>query len=153
MLEVGAPLPQFSLRNHDGRMVTSDDLGGSWTLLYWFPKADTPGCTAQAEGLRDQLDVFDELGCRVIGASFDGVDDLARFRDRYGLGFDLLSDPDHDTGRAFGVAGPDGRAEHPSRTAFLVDPAGTVVRVYEVSDPEFFAESVLDDLESLARGA
>ena len=132
---------------HNGGDFTSDDVAGSWFLLYWYPKADTPGCTAQAQGLGDQIEAFDELGCRVLGASFDNPGDNAAFRTKYSLPFDLLSDSDGALARAVGAA--EAETTHPRRIAHLVDPAGLVARSYDVEDPEFFAESVLDDLEAL----
>lgn len=142
-------IPSIGLLDHAGSAVELPGVWDTWTLLYWFPKADTPGCTAQAEGLRDQAEAFAELDCRVFGASFDSPSDLRLFRDRYRLGFALLSDQDRVAGRAFGVAGPQGDSAHPSRTAFLWDGDGRVVRVYAVDDPGHFAELVLGDLEVL----
>ena len=128
-------------------MVSTDALRGSWYLLYWYPKADTPGCTAQAIGLRDQQDAFDHHGCVILGASFDEATANAAFRERYSLTFRLLSDLDHSAAIAQGAA--DAATAHPRRIAHLVDPEGTVARNYDVEDPEFFAELVLDDLEQL----
>lgn len=148
MLSVGDALPTFDLPDQHGDRIRSGDLRGAWVLVYWYPKADTPGCTAQAQSLRDQHDAFDELGCRVLGASFDDVDDLEAFAAKESIGFSLVSDVDRAVGRSFGVAGGDGLAEHASRTAFLFDADATLVRVYDVDDPSFFAEGVLDDLEA-----
>lgn len=151
-LAAGAPMVRFDLPDQAHRRVTSGSLQGSWYLLYWYPKANTVGCTAQAQGLQAQLDVFADHGCVVLGASFDSVDDLVAFRDGQGLTFDLLSDADRSSARAMGVAGPDGDASHAARVAFLVDPDGVVARRYDVEDPAFFAELVLDDLDGLSSG-
>ncbi|HEX2575847.1 MAG TPA: peroxiredoxin [Aquihabitans sp.] len=150
MPEVGELAPPFSLANQRGEVVDLDQLRGSWVVLYWYPKADTPGCAAQAQGLRDQLAAFDELGARVVGASFDPVADLAAFAEKYDLSFDLVSDEDHQVGRAYGVAGPDGGRGHAERVAFVLDPGGVVRVRLIVGDPEFFADHVLDELEELA---
>lgn len=149
MVNEGIQAPRFSLLDHRGATSSTESLAGNWYLMYWYPKANTPGCTAQATGLRDQLEAFQDLGCRVLGASFDPVDDLVVFAAQHSLNFALLSDGDRSTGSAFGVAGPDRTAAHAERVAFLVDPDGIVRRRYDVEDPEFFAESVLDDLEKL----
>lgn len=149
MIDVGRPAPGFALGNQDGREVSLEGLRGGWVLLYWYPKADTPGCTAQAEGLRDQQEAFDHLGCTIVGASFDDVDAISAFRQRYRLTFDLLADPTRTAGQAFGVAGDDGTKDHALRISFLIDPDGVVQRTYVVDDPAFHAEDVLDDLEHL----
>lgn len=145
-LDIGSQYPNFDLVDHDGAAFSAGDVAGSWFLLYWYPKADTPGCTAQAQGLRDQIEAFGELGCRVLGASFDEPADNAAFRAKYSLPFPLLSDHDGILARAVGAADD---TTHPRRIAHLVDPSGVVARSYDVEDPEFFAESVLDDLEEL----
>jgi peroxiredoxin Q/BCP len=147
MTSIGEPYPPFALPDHSGATVSSAELAGRWYLLYWYPKADTPGCTAQAQGLRDQIQAFDELGCRILGASFDEPADNEAFRQRYGLPFALLSDTDGGLARAVGAA--DEGSTHPRRVAHLVDPTGSTAKVYDVEDPEFFAEAVLDDLEDL----
>ncbi len=146
MLKPGDPYPKFELPDHRGNLVSTAGLRGRWFVLYWYPKADTPGCTAQATGLRDQIEAFDELGCAVLGASFDSPDQNDKFRTKYRLSFPLLSDVRGDLALSVGAA-EDGAAEHPRRIAHLVDGSGTVVRRYEVDDPSFFAECVLDHLE------
>lgn len=148
MIDTGQPAPAFTLPDQDGTATTLEGLRGRWVLLYWYPKADTPGCTAQAQGLRDQHEAFLELGCTVLGASFDPQEDLLAFRAKYDLTFDLLSDPDRRAGRAYGVAGDDGTGHYAARTAFLIDPDGVVQRRYQVETPEMFADEVLDDLEA-----
>lgn len=149
ILTVGNEAPAFRLPNHRGCPVDSADLRGSWALLYWFPKSDTPGCTLQAEGLHDQLLAFDDLGCRVLGASFDTVEELRSFHDDHSLGFDLLADSDRTVGRAFGVAGRDGGAAHPERVSYLIDPAGRIAWTSLVEDVVQHADLVLDQLEHL----
>ena len=149
MLQGGATAPEFRLADQSGHEVTSSDLAGRWYLLYWYPKALTPGCTAQAEGLRDQIDAFAEQGCTVLGASFDEPAENRLFRDRYRIPFRLLSDPDRAAAIAFGAA-DDASSPHPRRVAHLVAPDGVIARAYDVSDPGFFAEAVLDDLDDLS---
>jgi peroxiredoxin Q/BCP len=144
MLEAPAPYPSFRLTGDEGQVVDSADLAGAWFLVYWYPKADTPGCTAQAIGLRDQIDGFDDVPCRVLGVSYDPPDVNRAFAARHGLPFSLLTDADRRLAAAVGAA-PDDRA-HPVRVAHLVDPTGTIRVAYDVTDPEFFAERVLDDL-------
>lgn len=149
MLEPGETVPSCALPNQDGAKVDLGSLRGKWALIFWYPKADTPGCTAQAQGLRDQQEAFDDLGCQILGISFDSVDAIAMFRSKLMISFDLLSDENREAGIAFGVAGEDGEQEYATRASFLVDPTGHVARSYLVDDPALHAEDVLDDLENL----
>jgi peroxiredoxin Q/BCP len=149
VVAAGSAAPEFALRNQGGETVELASFRGRWVLLYWYPMADTPGCTAQAQGLRDQRTAFDDLTTTVLGASFDGVEALAAFHRKYHLGFDLLSDPDRAVGLRYGVAGHDGNAQHAQRLSFLIDPDGVVAKVYEVTEPGDHADRVLDDLEAL----
>ena len=149
MLQIDAEAPRFQLANQDGRTVDLEAIDEPFVLLYWYPKADTPGCTSQAISLRDQHEAFGELGCRVLGASFDTPEELAAFSEKFALPFDLLSDADRELGKAYEVAGADGSKQYAERTAYLIGPERTVRCVYEVDDPEFFADAVLADLEEL----
>jgi peroxiredoxin Q/BCP len=130
--EVGAPAPSFAMHADDGALVTSDGLRGRRYVLYFYPKDDTPGCTAQACSLRDNWSVAEALDAEVFGVSPDSVKSHARFRDKYGLKHRLLSDEGHAVADAYGtwvektyrgrtyfgvertsfVIGPDGRIEH-----------------------------------------
>lgn len=147
MLQVGESFPDVQVIDDAGLPFRTSDLLGSWHLIYWYPKADTPGCTAQAQSLKAQIDSFDELGCQVIGVSFDPPQVNARFRLDYRLPFTLLSDVDQHLAAAVGALGAG--AATPGRIAHLMDRDGIAVAAYDVSDPGFFAETVLDDLELL----
>lgn len=148
MIPAGASYPNFQVVAQDGSHLSIDDLLGGWFLLYWYPRADTPGCTAQAEGLRDQFDSFVELDCTVVGASFDTPEINRGFRERYGLPFELVTDQTRELALAVGASDP-ASSSAPERVAHLVRPDGVVAVAYRVTDPGFFAESVLDDLELL----
>src|SRR5687768_1132252 len=102
-LEPGQPAPDFSLQAHDGSTVSLSDLAGSTVALYFYPKDDTTGCTAQACEFRDSQGDYDAAGVRVIGVSPDSLKSHVKFRDKHGLGFTLLSDPDHEAAEAYGV--------------------------------------------------
>ncbi|CCM64854.1 MULTISPECIES: peroxiredoxin [Candidatus Microthrix] len=147
MLDVNDIFPEFRLIGHHGKEVTSDYKHGSWYLIYWYPKADTPGCTAQAQGLRDQIEAFEELDCVVLGVSFDLPEDNAAFASKYKLPFTLLSDPKGVLAHRVGAF--DAELGAPSRIAHLVDSSGRVRRAYVVEAPGYFAEMVLDDLEAM----
>lgn len=148
MLQPDDDLPDFVLTTVDNQAFTKDDLSDGWSLFFWFPKADTPGCTAQAIGLSDQKVAFDDIGCQVVGSSFDTPADMRAFRNSHGLQIILLSDERHEVAVAMGAA-DDITSTHPQRIAYLIDPTGVVRKTYKVDDPEFFAEEVLDDLEDL----
>ncbi len=137
LLKVGDKAPGFTLLDQDGREVQlSDLLSGTRAFLYFYPKADTPGCTTQACGLRD---VLGDVGATaVVGVSPDPPARQARFDAKYGLGFPLLSDPDHATAEAYGVWAEKSMYGKKYlgivRSAFLVDERGTLAEVrYKVS--------------------
>jgi peroxiredoxin Q/BCP len=150
MLQPGDSAPDFTLLDHTERAVTLSTLDAPYVLLYWYPKADTPGCTAQAENLRDQQEAFDDVGCVVMGASFDTPEDNRRFAEKYLLPFRLLSDTDHEVARSYG-ASDSAEQKYPRRIAHLIGAGRTVLSTYVVDDPEFFAETVLDDIDSRMR--
>ncbi len=103
MLNVGDKAPEFSLLSDSGEHVSLKDLIAGALVLYFFPKADTPGCTSEANQFRDAQKELPKAGARVAGMSADSVEALAKFRDKYHLNFTLLSDPSHKTLEAYGV--------------------------------------------------
>ncbi len=92
---VGKKAPAFTLKNQDGETVKLGDLAGDRVVLYFYPKADTPGCTTQACSIRDRAKEYKQAGVRVIGVSGDQPEKLAAFKKKYKLPFELLGDPDH----------------------------------------------------------
>ncbi|MEO8291649.1 MAG: thioredoxin-dependent thiol peroxidase [Actinomycetota bacterium] len=104
-LAVGDPAPDFALADQTGSTVKLSDLRGRRVLLYFYPKADTPGCTTQSCAVRDARDDFGELEADVLGISPSPIDAQARFDSKFSLGFPLLSDPMHETADAYGVWG------------------------------------------------
>ena len=104
-LAAGDPAPDFTLADQTGSTVKLSDLRGRRVLLYFYPKADTPGCTTQSCAVRDARDDFEELEADVLGISPSPVDAQARFDSKFSLGFPLLSDPVHETAEAYGVWG------------------------------------------------
>ena len=105
-LKAGGVVPTFVLRDENDNEIHSVSLKGRKTLLYFYPKAMTPGCTIQAQSLRDNINVFSELGIKVYGISTDPVKRLIKFIERDNLNFSLLSDEDHAVAELFGVWGP-----------------------------------------------
>lgn len=129
-IEAGDQAPDFTLFDHAGKQVALADFMGSHLLLYFYPKAFTPGCTTQACDLRDRYDLFLDAGWRVVGISPDSVDKLAEFHAEYGLPFPLLSDEDHAVASAYdawGIKKNYGREyEGLIRSTFVIGPSGVV---------------------------
>lgn len=104
-LQPGAPAPQFSLKDAQGRTTSLSDYSGQHVILYFYPKAATPGCTTEACDFRDNLQSLSASGYQVIGISPDSTEDIAAFADAEGLNFPLLSDPGSETAKAYGSFG------------------------------------------------
>jgi peroxiredoxin Q/BCP len=104
-LEPGMKLPNFELIDDSGRTRANDDFAGRGLVIYFYPKAFTPGCTTEACDFRDNHERFLDIGYEVIGVSPDPIDRLARFREEHSLPFSLLSDPSHAMAEAFGAWG------------------------------------------------
>src|SRR5690349_19885744 len=103
MLEQGADAPDFTLPDQDGNDVTLSGLKGQTVVLYFYPRADTPGCTTQACGIRDHSNNYADAGVKVLGVSPDTVADIKKFHDGQSLNFTLLADADHAVADAYGT--------------------------------------------------
>jgi peroxiredoxin Q/BCP len=129
-IEAGDQAPEFTLSAHDGKPVALADFAGSRLLVYFYPKAFTPGCTTQACDLRDRHDLFLDAGWKIVGISPDPVGKLAKFHAKYDLPFPLLSDEDHAVASAYGAWGTKknyGREyEGLIRSTFAIGPSGLV---------------------------
>jgi peroxiredoxin Q/BCP len=148
-LKPGDKAPAFTLLDQDGNSVRLSDLKGRKVLVYFYPKADTPGCTTQACGLRDVLgDIGDTV---VLGISPDKPEKQRRFDDKYGLGFPLLSDQDHAVADAYGAWGERSmygrRFMGIVRSAFLVDEQGKVAEAWPKISPKDTPTKLLTALE------
>jgi peroxiredoxin Q/BCP len=145
MLEPGDPAPEFTLPNQHGEPVSLSGLRGKTVVLYFYPKADTPGCTTQACGVRDHRADYD-----VLGVSPDPVKAIAKFDDKYGLGFPLLGDEDHAVAEAYGVWVQKSmygrRYMGNERTTFVIGPDGTIREVFQSVKPAEHDELVLGAL-------
>ena len=154
MIEPGAPAPDFTLNDQDGNAVTLSDLHGRWALVYFYPKADTPGCTAQACSARDHSADYEAANAVVLGVSPDPVQDLRKFADKYGLAFTLLSDEGGKVAKQYGVwveKNKFGRTYFGNqRSSVLVDPEGNVARMFPNVKPAEHDELVLGALAELA---
>jgi peroxiredoxin Q/BCP len=150
MVEEGKPAPEFELTSDAGETVKLSDFRGKPVVVYFYPKDDTPGCTAQACGIRDNYDAFGERGAVVLGISPDDESSHVKFKEKYGLPFTLLADPDHRVAEQYGVWGEKklyGKTYMGvERSTFVIDPDGNVARVMRRVKPDTHAEQVLDAL-------
>ncbi|MBS1714410.1 MAG: thioredoxin-dependent thiol peroxidase [Armatimonadetes bacterium] len=144
MLDAGRPFPDFELQDQDGRTVTKQDLLGSATVVYFYPKDDTSGCTVEACAFQESVPKF--TGVKVVGVSPDGVKSHRKFADKYGLTFTLLADTDKALCEAVGVwveKSMYGRTYMGvERTTFLLDAEGNVVKVWNKVKPQGHADEV-----------
>mgnify|MGYP003410365507 FL=1 len=147
MLKEGAKAPAFSLPSDDGGTVALKDLKGKKVVLYFYPKDDTPGCTAEACEFRDSWAAVKRKGAVVLGVSPDGVKSHGKFKQKYDLPFPLLADEDHAVAEAYGAWGEKsmyGRKYFGIlRTTFIIDEAGRVAKVFEKVKPKGHAAEVL----------
>ncbi len=151
VLKVGQKAPDFKLPDQNGNEHHLSDYLGKWVLLYFYPKDDTPGCTVEACGIRDRYPAFEKLKVTVLGVSADSMGSHIKFSEKYKLPFILLSDEKKTVLNEYGVWGEKtimGRKYMGSfRTSFLIDPEGTIFKIYEKVKPEIHAEEVLEDLK------
>ena len=154
MIEQGDQAPDFELPDQDGRAVKLSDFRGQPVVVYFYPKADTPGCTTQACGVRDHRADYAKLGSTVLGISPDPVKKVKKFHDKYDLDFALLADEDHAVAETYGVwaiKSMYGKTyKGNERTTFVIDPAGKVVAVLRKVKPAEHDELVLKALAEAA---
>jgi peroxiredoxin Q/BCP len=152
-LQPGKKAPSFSLADQDGKIHTLKEYAGSWVLLYFYPKDDTPGCTTEACSIRDNWAGFNALKAVVLGVSVDSVKSHKKFVEKYSLPFTLLADEEKKMVEDYGVWGKKkfmGREYMGiARTSFLIDPTGKIAKVYENVKPKDHAAEVMGDLKEL----
>ena len=145
LLAIGAQVPDLAAVDQDGKSVRLADQRGHWTVVYFYPKDATPGCTKEACAFRDVWDRYQAAGVNVLGVSGQDQESKAEFAKEHHLTFPLLADPEHKWIDGFGVPTRLGMAR---RVTFVVDPAGKVARVYRDVDPGVHAAQVLADIEA-----
>lgn len=147
MIEQGTQAPDFTLPDQDGNDVTLSELRGGPVVVYFYPKADTPGCTTQACGVRDHLPDYEAAGARVLGISPDPVAKVKKFHDKQGLNFTLLADEDHAVCEQWGVwveKSMYGKTYWGAqRATFVLDADGKVATVFPKVKPKEHDELVL----------
>jgi peroxiredoxin Q/BCP len=153
VIDSGGPAPDFTLPDQDGNDVSLSGLAGKWRLVYFYPKADTPGCTAQACSARDHSADYEAANAVVLGVSPDPVKDLRKFADKYGLAFTLLSDEGGKVAQQYGAWVEKNRYGRTyfgnERSSVLVDPEGNVARVFPRVKPAEHDDLVLVALREL----
>jgi peroxiredoxin Q/BCP len=153
MIDTGLPAPDFELPDQDGEPVSLSGLRGRRVVLYFYPKADTPGCTTQACGIRDHRADYDAAGAVVLGVSPDPVTKVKRFHDKFDMGFTLLADTDHAVAEAYGVwveKSMYGRTYMGNqRATFILDEEGIVRHVIPKVSPKTHDDEVLAALAEM----
>ena len=153
MVTEGEPAPDFILASDTGEEVSLSDFRGKPVVLYFYPKDDTPGCTAQAQGIRDAYADFETAGAVVLGVSPDSVKRHVKFKEKYGLPFTLLADPEHEVAERYGVWGEKrymGRTYMGiDRTTFVISSDGSVAKVMPKVKPDTHAAEVLGALAAI----
>ena len=151
MLTVGDKAPAFELPNQDGDRVSLSELKGERVVVYFYPRANTEGCTKEACSFRDSWDAFTERDVRVLGVSDDPVEDLKSFKTEYDLPFDLLSDEDSTVSTQYDSYGEKNMFGNTFtgvfRNTYVIDENGVIVQTYEGVSPEGHADEILTDLD------
>ncbi|MBP6218452.1 MAG: peroxiredoxin [Oligoflexales bacterium] len=151
-IDLGSKAPLFSLKNQDGELVSLEaNLQKKWTVLYFYPKADTPGCTKQACAFRDSLKVIEKEGAVVYGISTNSVQDLKDFQKKYNLNFTLLSDPDATVSKQYDAKYP--LLKIAKRYTYIVDPELKIRSIDTDVDPVLDAKKVSEKLIELQKAA
>ncbi len=153
MLEAGVKAPDFSLYDSDGKTVKLSDFKGKKTVVYFYPKDNTPGCTTQACTFRDAYEGFKTAGAEVVGISKDSVDSHKEFAEKYNLPFTLLADPELYAIKAYDVWKEKKRFGNTYmgvvRTTYVLDEEGTIIKVFPDAKPDTNPGEILEFLAQL----
>ncbi len=145
--EQGQRLPDVEFITENGERIAAEDLSGQKTVLYFYPKDSTPGCTKEACAFRDRMDDYKRAGVKVYGVSLDSPESHRQFREKHNLNFPLLTDEGGRASEALGVLREN--RERANRVTFLLDPDGKIAKVYPEVSPETHADDILKDASSL----
>jgi len=141
ILNVGDKAPEFALEDSHGNMVSTPDLIGVWSVIYFYSKDDTPGCAKEACAFRDGLEKYKKRGVRVYGISADSAESHRKFQDKYHLPFPLLVDQSRQTIEAFGAKKDTGGTK---RMTYIIDPLSYIAAIFPNVDPSAHAREILD---------
>jgi peroxiredoxin Q/BCP len=151
MIQVGKKAPVFSLENAEGKKISLKDYAGKSVVLYFYPRDNTPGCTTEAQDFQRALPQFKKRGAVVLGVSPDTTASHCKFRDKFSLGFELLSDPEHSVIEKYGAWGEKNMYGKKSmgviRTTVIIDGAGQVKRVFPKVKVNGHIDAVLEALD------
>lgn len=152
MVDVGSPAPDFELKAHDGSTIKLSNLKGKIVVLYFYPRAMTPGCTREAERFNELFEEFEKLGAVVLGVSTDPVDKNARFASKLGLKFKLLSDVDGSVSMKYGVLRQTAKSLSAERVTFIIDKDGVIKEILKGIRPaEKHADLALEAVKRIAQ--
>ncbi len=141
-LKTGDPAPNFTTQDESGVFVSLKDFRGKNVILYFYPKDDTSGCTAEAKGFEKYSEEFKKKNAVILGVSFDSLSSHQQFKEKYHLTFKLLTDPDKKIAKAYGSSG----FLFASRDTIWIDPKGNIFKIFRGVDPETHPEELLKQL-------
>ncbi|MBN2103252.1 peroxiredoxin [bacterium] len=141
----GKAAPDFTLKDQQNKEYTLSDYHGQWILIYFYPKDDTPGCTAEACAFRDRYEAFQTAELKVFGISIDHLESHRQFAEKYNLPFSILADTTGEVTRVYGVKHP--VLNMAKRQSFLIDPEGIIRKIYKNVTPAHHPEEIISDLK------
>ena len=145
-IETGMKAPEFTAQITSGKTIHLRDYKGKKVVLYFYPKDDTPGCTVEACGLRDQYQKIRELNAEVLGVSVDNTDSHQKFTTKFNLPFPLVADPDKSITKSYGVLND--KSGNARRVTFIIDEQGKIAKIFETVKPDQHPQEVLDALKA-----
>ena len=151
MPEVGQPAPDFSLKNQDGKQISLKDYRGKWVVLYFYPKDFTGGCTLEAHNFQRDIASYEKANAVVLGVSVDTEETHKSFCAKEGLSFKLLADTENKVSTTYGSIMEYKGNKLSARNTFLIDPTGTIAKVFEKVKPPAHSEEVLAALAELQK--
>lgn len=151
MLKAGKKAPDFTLFDQDGKEHSLSDYKGSYVLIYFYPKDDTPGCTKEACAIRDDYGAFENLGVKVLGISKDSVESHKKFAKKYDLPFTLLADIGKKIIKKYGATKKFFNNIVTKRISYLIGKDGKILKVYPKVDPTTHANEILEDITAFKK--
>jgi peroxiredoxin Q/BCP len=152
-IEIGSKAPAFEGIGNDEKKISLSNYKGKWLVLYFYPKDDTPGCTKEACGFSESIKQFEKLDAEILGVSPDTVQSHNKFREKYKLQFDLLSDPEKEVATKYSAYGEKNMYGRKTmgiiRSTFIIDPSGKIVAHYRNVRVRGHIDKVMQDLEKL----
>ena len=150
-INTGQVAPNFNLQDQNGEWHTLDNYKGKWVVLFFYPKDQTPGCTTEACNFRDNIFEFEKLNAQILGVSVDDVESHQAFSEKYSLPYPILADVNKECATEYGVLGKFMMMTIAKRQSFLINPEGSIVKLYKKVDPDTHTKEVIVDLKQLTR--